>query len=130
VTDRELNEKLARLCGFPSRAPADYTDAGGYPFVPVYPQEERLYMYSSPHRNGVLWNPVEDWQQVHEFVIPAMNEMGFDVAYVRQATGGFAIRITYGDDVMQLENHPDDLTPTRTICEAALEMFEKLGATR
>lgn len=129
MTDRELNEKIARLCGI-TVLTGDHP-IGPYPCIccngELHTTDEDALCKCEP------WNPVESWNQVHDYVIPAVRKLGCNVH----------IDFTAGDtgDVMWIEIDKvggliatgeaavsvDVAPPARLFCEVALKAFEKLA---
>lgn len=125
MTDHELNEKIARLCGTPSFD--NFSLAVGHkgPFLvgwALHTAGESGACTCEP------WDPVGDWRQVHKYVIPALQRAGCIVEFryddspalymeIKPKFGGW---IAVGA-VVGLEP-----PPPRPFCELALEAWENL----
>lgn len=134
MDDRELNEKLARLCGIPTytwdeafKAFGDNADR-----VPPFICGGFLRLESQTHAER--WNPVGDWRLVHDFVIPAIERAGGNVFLMFHGKRGRSVAIDRdlpqapGEDFeTELLYDESGLTP-RLVCEAALQAWEQLEA--
>lgn len=123
MTDHELNKKLAELCGVKLYRCADCWVACGFESKPLKP--------------NVAWNPVEDWEQVHDFVIPAMCQRHCDVCTQCSDNLGDEVTVTRWDPEWKMPD--EDLSfrrapegkrlTSRLFCEAVWEAWKKLEET-
>lgn len=135
MTDHELDAKMAELCEIPQRTDEETYGAGHAPCTAPFLCGRDLFCPDPDggcQRLSEPWNPVGDWGQVHEFVIPALRRMGLDVG------------IDYGPDetfVFIDVSEPCESghwalsggteipnPPPRFVCEAALEAWAKMEA--
>lgn len=132
MTDHELNLRMAELCGFM-----------------VYLEEDQLptprhirYVYFA---NGCLnlkekggpvwWNPVDDWNQVFRYVLPAMAKYDLDISidYPRYPHDFHDVIVCPdprgpGDSTAASFEDQENPSP-RVVCETVFEAIEKLGVT-
>lgn len=134
MTDHELNAAMARTCGMATRLePFDYRKPTP-PSPYVTECSGRWTLVAGKGVAEVYWNPCGDWNQVAEFVIPALNELGIDViVYWSQGGIGVTLEPTRPLDLGFWKVHkgsePPCTTP-RCLCLAALGVREKLGAVQ
>lgn len=117
MTDRKLNEEMARLCGVKLYRCTDAWVACAFESKPLKP--------------NVAWDPANNWEQVHKFVIPALRRMGCNVRIYFNGTEKNTVSIEDRCTGYSIATgHVADTDPSpRFICEAALEAWEKLEAT-
>lgn len=115
MTDRELNRKLAELCG---RELVDSSMMGG-----------RWLLADPPTGCVTVWNPCGDWGQVHEYVIPALQRAcDVTIGALRDAGSYVVIERPHKWCVRRTAVGIGAGPSPRFVCQAALEAAKKLEA--
>lgn len=127
MTNEELNRKMADVCKFP------VSDKLGAEYPRVLIQGKSLIFLEDDDpllRGTVIWNPCGDWNQVHGFVVPALERLGFNWMMWRDAPDSAEVEVSEtrsaGRPVCATSSSGADVSLSRRFCEAALEAFEQL----
>lgn len=123
MTDDELNVKMAELC---KRTLVEGLE-GTYVEPLGFAGEETCR--TAAGREIVVWNPVGDWQQVHDFVIPAANSHGLDVKMGMLSHWANATSVWKEDKILRSVSEGNDESHCMLTCLAILEAVEKLEAS-
>lgn len=115
MTDRELNAAMARLCEIDVQEGVDDWAMPNY----------------CVRNTGNVWDPAgeDGWNQVHDYVIPALRELGCDIYQNLTVADGMWIAIDkVGGTIATAEVPvpPNAPPPARAFCEVALKVWEKL----
>lgn len=132
MDDRELNEELARLCGIPTYTDEEaYGDTDGpgtvdvkWPFVCG-----GVLRHEVDDHLDCDWNPVKKWQQVHDFVIPALWRMGLSTCVHYEEDAFFARVQPFCRSWEVVVDTQEDKPSPRFVCLAALEAGKRLEET-
>lgn len=125
MTDRELNEELARLCGI-TVLTGDHPIG---PFPCICRDGELHTTCDDSVCECAIWNPVGDWRQVYDFVIPALWRMGLSTC-VHYEEEAFFARIQPFCRSWEVAVDTQEAKPSpRFVCLAAVEASEKLKET-
>jgi hypothetical protein len=122
MTDRELNLKMAEVCGFPT----DWS-RGKYPCV----LEDRgggLVLVVAAQSQSAPWSPVENWDQVFEYVLPALEQAGVSWRIFAQRKKPTWVKIVQMVRQGEMLAYSDGRTEVlaRCACEAAWDAWQKL----
>lgn len=132
MTDHEFKLALAKVCGYPivhSRL-----GASTYPCVLECTPWLCILLEKEVGPDAEPWNPVEDWRQVHKYVIPALRARGCEVFMGFESDEGGRAWVTVERSLACIADKRiampvGDAVPSRLVCEAALEAAGKLEAT-
>lgn len=112
MTDRDLNEAMARLCGVKLYRCTDCWVACAFESKPLKP--------------SVAWNPCGDWNQVHDFVIPALQRRGLGTFIFSEKDEHFVMVQPFDWSWEATVHTQENAIPARCACEVALEAWENL----
>jgi hypothetical protein len=129
MIDHELNIKMAELCGFVVYPEEDRLPTPGH-IMYVYVANGCLYL--EEQGDSVWWNPVDDWNQVFRYVLPAMAKYGLDISidYPRNPNGFHDVIVCpdpTGPGNSTAASFEDQENPLpRVVCETIFNAIEKL----
>ena len=111
MTNEELNRAMAELCGIE-------------------------IIHDGPHIIAAItsyWNPVGDWNQVVDHVMPALEGMGFDYKIAREAPDAVEVEVceqrSSGNPIYATSLSGADAPLSRRFCEAAWGAWQQLEKT-
>ncbi len=134
MTDHDLNAKLAELCGIPRCTREQVYGPSTIETTSPFIYRHDLFRPVVGGRTCEPWNPAQKWEQVHKYVIPAIERAGGNVFLMFHGKRGRSVAIDRdlpqapGEDFeTELLYDESGLTP-RLVCLAALEAAKKLEA--
>lgn len=137
MNDRELNLAMAKVCRILVQRYEEQIEQ--YPCITV--AGKHVLLWKRAKEDAVNWNPVHDWNQVHKFVIPALEAADCEWTMSHHPAPGHRPKI----EIRALIESPSrgkctDVTAvrecknlaefkefgSRLFCEAALEAWQQL----
>lgn len=83
MTDRKLNEEMARLCGIPKRTSEETFGPGVRKTTVPFICGGTLFSPTDDRRVSERWDPANNLQQAWDYVVPVLCRMQYDVRILK-----------------------------------------------
>lgn len=133
MTDRKLNEEMARLCGIPKRTSEETFGPGVRKTIAPFICGGTLFSPTDDRRVSERWDPANLFEQAMRYVVPAIQPYKhyprrFELVYSAKTIKVLVCGCPAGLGWPHRTVATMDAVP-RAICEAALEAARKLEET-